>query len=440
MENLPKEAIFHGYENYFVQEIEIRKKVTLYKRKAYLLPNGTRILADLPKGINGHFGNELKQYIVYQNSVNNVSQVKIKQELKDFGIEISEGKINNIIIDSSKIISQEYEDVMRAGIITARELCVDDTGSRHKGENGCSLVVQNDLFTIFASSFSKSRMQFLKVLRGKSINYFLNDVSLDFLEKYKPTEQLKHKLLKLKNINFVDKNSWDKALIKAKITPMTVGANLLMHIEEAGILGSAIEHGVRRDLVILSDGATQYNLLSHAACWMHAERAIKKLVPIDEIDAAEIEKIRGDIWNFYAQLQNYKKIPEKRNKIAIEKKFDEIFTQTVTSEQLAVAMRKFRLNKNDLLRVLDYPFIDLHNNSSEREIRSMVIKKNIAGQTRSDEGRYARDAFVSLIKTCRKHDISVWEYFTDRINSNNKIPYLPDLICQKAKLFLDAPS
>jgi hypothetical protein len=97
VENLPEGAVFKGYEDYDVQEIIITKKVTRYKRRKYLLPDGTCILADLPKCIDGHFGNELKRYILYQSSVNNVSQVKIKQELEDFGIEISEGTINNII-------------------------------------------------------------------------------------------------------------------------------------------------------------------------------------------------------------------------------------------------------------------------------------------------------------------------------------------------------
>jgi len=440
VENLPEGAIFKGYEDYYVQEIKITKKVTWYKRRRYLLPDGTCILADLPKGVDGHFGNELKRYIVYQSSVNNVSQVKIKQELEDFGIEISEGTINNIIINCSKIINQEYEDIGRAGITTAQELYVDDTGSRHKGQNGSCLVMQNNFFSFFKSSHSKSRTQFLKTLRGKNTDYMLNDFALDFLEDYNLNEQLISKLLQLKDINFVDENAWKEALIKVEITPMFVGKNLLKHIEEAGILGSVIEHGVRQDLVLLSDGATQYRLFLHAGCWMHAERAIKRLVPIDEVDAAEIKKIRNDIWHFYAQLKSYKKDPENINKVAIEKKFDEIFAQTVTSQQLAVAMRKFRLNKNDLLRVLDHPSVDLHNNSSELDIRSMVTKNKIVGPTRSDEGRCARDSFVSIIKTCRKLGISVWEYFIDRINGTNKIPFLPDLIRQKAQLILVAPT
>ncbi len=440
VENLPKGSRFKEYRDYFVQDIQIKKIVTRYRIKVYQLPDGTLKAAKLPENINGHFGNELKQYIICQNHVNNVSQVKIKQELNSRGIQISEGQINNIIINSSEILSKEYEDIANIGITTARELRVDDTGSRHKGQNGSSIVIQNDFFTYFNTSSSKSRIQFLKTLRVKGANYILNDVALNYIEEYKPTAIQMEKLLKLKNINFANKEAYDKALIEAEITPIIFGKKLLLHIEEAGILGSIIENGLSQNLVLLSDGASQYNLFSHASCWIHAERAVKKLVPIDEADTEEIKKVRNDIWCFYERLKDYKKNPNDASKIIIEKTFDEIFSQNATSIQLAVTLKKFRTKKSDLLRVLDYPFIDLHNNSSEQDIRPIVIKRNISGPTRSDKGRNARDIFITIVKTCKKNNISILEYLTDRINGKNKIPYLPDLIAQKAKAQLIAPT
>ena len=403
------------------------------------MPDGTYVLADLPRGINSHFGNELKRYILYQNYVNNVSQVKIKQELNEIGIEISEGQINNIILNASEMLKKEYMDIGRVGITTAYELYVDDTGNRHNGENGNTLAVLNKFFSFFVSSNSKSRIQFLKTLLCGNTDYMLKNISFDFLKRYKLTEEIKYKLLQLKDINFANKLDWNNALIKSGITPMVAGKQLLIHIEEAGMLGSLINHGVSPNLVIVSDGASSFNVFNHGNCWMHAERAIKKLTPIDEIDIVEIEKVQDDIWNFYNQLKNYKKNPNDIDKVIISKKFDEIFTQTVTSMKLTAALKKFRMKKDDLLRVLDYPFIDTHNNSSELDIRSMVIKNNISGQTRSEDGRNARDSLLSITKTCKKLGISIREFLIDRLNGTNKIPYLPDLIRQRAESFLMAP-
>ena len=43
---------------------------------------------------------------------------------------------------------------------------MDDTGARHEGKNGYCTAIGNDLFAYFESTDSKSRLNFLKVLRG----------------------------------------------------------------------------------------------------------------------------------------------------------------------------------------------------------------------------------------------------------------------------------
>ena len=48
---------------------------------------------------------------------------------------------------------------------------------------------------------------------------------------------------------------------------------------EGALLGGLIARGVAADLGILSDGAPQFVMLVHAACWVHAERPLAKLVP-----------------------------------------------------------------------------------------------------------------------------------------------------------------
>jgi len=407
--------------------------------KKYLLPDGTCKVAPLPSHVSSHFGNNLKRYILYQSYVNNVSQKKIKCELEDVGISMSAGEIHNSIVESQELLGKEYEDVGSTGLITAREIRVDDTGCRHMGKNGSCLVIQNDLYTFFQSSLSKSRMQFLKVLRGTHIDYVLNEVALNYIEQYKPKATLLDKLTKLVDINFADKQSWDNALKDADITALNTGAKLLTVIEEAGLLGSAIEHGLDPNIVLLSDGARQYVMFVHALCWVHAERAIKKLLPKNDEEAVEIEKIRDQVWKFYETLKDYKNNPTPSAKKAIDQQFDQLFGQKVINDDLGIVLRSFLLKKAELLRVLDYPHIPLHNNSSEQAIRCMVIKGNISGGTRSDQGRYIRDMFASLIKTCRKHKISVWDFLGDRINKVGQIPYLPDLIRQKAQLKMASP-
>ena len=90
-------------------------------------------------------------------------------------------------------------------------------------------------------------------------------------------------------------------------------------------------------------------------------------------------------------------------------------------------------NKAELLGVWEKPWLPLHNNLSECDIREYVKKRKISGSTRSEQGRRCRDTFTSLKKTCRKHGIAFWGYLIDRISCANTILPLPDIIRQAAQ-------
>jgi hypothetical protein len=197
---------------------------------------------------------------------------------------------------------------------------------------------------------------------------------------------------------------------------------------EGALLGSVLEHGFSKELVIVSDDAGQFNVLLHALCWVHAERTINKLIGINTKATEEIEEVRGNIWDFYAALKDYKKDPSKQQKVLLEKRFDEIFTAKPSCVSLKLALQRLHNNKKELLLVLEHPDIPLHNNLSENDIREYVKKRKISGSTRSDSGRRCRDTFTSLKKTCRKLGISFWEYLQDRVSHKNTIARLPDII------------
>jgi hypothetical protein len=78
--------------------------------------------------------------------------------------------------------------------------------------------------------------------------------------------------------------------------------------------------------------------------------------------------------------------------------------------------------------VLDRPDVPLHTNQSETDIRDYVKVRKISGGTRSEEGRRCRDTFTTLIKTCRKKGVSLWDYLLDRLTHAGAIPPLAELI------------
>ena|SRR3990170_3414328 len=117
----------------------------------------------------------------------------------------------------------------------------------------------------------------------------------------------------------------------------------------------------------------------------------------------------------------------------LSKLFDALFSKTYKSSAINELLTHTRSRKEELLLVLKYPFIPLHNNDCERDIREYVKRRKISGSTRSNEGRQARDTFTSLKKTCMKLKINFYDYLKDRLSNAKKIPKLTELIQKKSQ-------
>jgi len=237
------------------------------------------------------------------------------------------------------------------------------------------------------------------------------------------------RLSQLKGKSIADKEQWLRLLDHLRIT----NPRHQRFATEGALLGSVLRNGLCDDLTIVSDDAGQFTILLHALCWVHTERLIHRMLPLNETHRLEIARIRDQIWCFYAQLKRYKSTPDKSQQKMLRHRFDEIFTQETSYATLNQALKRIHHNKAELLVVLDRPEIPLHTNGSETDIRDYVKKRKVSGGTRSDEGRRCRDTFASLKKTCRKLDISFWHYLTDRLGiGEQSIPPLPDIITQRA--------
>ncbi|NOT80260.1 MAG: transposase [Bacteriovoracaceae bacterium] len=108
--------------------------------------------------------------------------------------------------------------------------------------------------------------------------------------------------------------------------------------------------------------------------------------------------------------------------------FDLIFLGKTCYFALNQLMEKTRAKKDELLLVLEFPTIPLHNNTSELAMREKVIQRKIRGYFRSLEGAMASDIFLGLMSTCRKIGISFGEYLKDRFYNRHELPPLGDLI------------
>jgi hypothetical protein len=424
-DNLPEGSRLLGYENYTVQDLLIQPYNTCYRLARYLTPDGKRLTGILPKSLQGkHFGITLRNYILYQHHHQRVTQPLILQQLTEWGIAISSGQISHFLIEDKASFHTEKDELLSAGINNSHYLHVDDTGSRHDGKNGYCTHIGNESFAWFASTRSKSRINFLELLRGPALDYTINDEAVHYMRAQKLPQEPLAAIMQSKKQCFDDEDAWKNHLAKLKIT----NKRHSRIATEGALLGTLGACGFPADLVIISDDAGQFNVLAHALCWIHADRVFQRIVPFNEKHAKELDWVRTQIWDIYADLKDYKRKQQPGLKESIEAHFDELCRTRTSCATLRQALKRLAKNKKELLLVLQRPDIPLHNNLSERDIRAYVIKRKISGSTRSENGRRCRDTFTSLIKTCKKQGINYWDFLGDRLGQKNLIPYLPDLL------------
>ncbi len=402
-EGIPPGSRFKGYQDYVVQDILIKLHNTNYRLESWQTPANEYLIGKLPEEVRSHFGGMLITYILHQYYHAHVTQPLILEQLVEFGVIISAGQVNRIITEKKYQFHGEKDDILKAGLEVSGHINVDDTGARHQGRNGFCTHIGNELFAWFQSTEKKSRINFLELLRAGHNDYVINLDAVNYMQAQGLPAIPLAKFDAFCNASLENLPKWEEKLRTLQITDER-------HVRiatEVALLGSVLEHGFNKELVIVSDDAGQFNVLLHALCWIHAERSINKLIGLSSAQTEEIEKIRGEIWDFYASLKDYKRDPSKQEKVLLEKRFDEIFGAKTSCVSLNLALQRLYNNKKELLLVLEHPDIPLHNNLSENDIREYVTKRKISGSTRSDSGRRCRDTFTSLKKTCRK----LWIYF-----------------------------
>jgi hypothetical protein len=427
---IPAGAKFNGYRTYDVQELVLRRQNIRFQLAEYVTVSGETVVGALPEAYQGgHYGPVLVSHILYQHYQCRVPQPLIYEQLRDLEIEISVGQINRILTERKAAFHQEQQSVLRVGLETAIYIQTDDTGARHQGKNGYCTVIGNNWFTYFSSGASKSRRNFLEVLQGRSPRYILNEDAQQYLATQGLAAKHWARLTFSDQVLATEATAWQAYLSGLGM----VSANAVRVITEAALLGGVLAQGIRDNLRILSDGAGQFNLLHHGLCWVHAERALRRLAGSTAQHRQNIAEMQDVLWTYYRQLQAYRQAPTAEAKQTLEEGFDQLFGRCYRHHaSLNIVLQQFRNRKAELLRVLDCPELPLHNNASETDIREYVTRRKISGTTRSEAGRQARDTLVGLKKTCRKLGISFWQYLLSRIHGDDRIPPLPNLIQAKA--------
>jgi hypothetical protein len=427
-ETPPSGSRFKGYRDFVVQDLKIQAHNTRYRLEVWQTPDGEWLRGELPATLQGgHFGPSLRAYLLYQHHHCHVTQPLLREQLLEWGIDLSVGQIDALLSGHNEPFFAEKDQLLEVGLEVSSFITVDDSGARHQGRNGYVTQIGNDFFAWFSSTESKSRINFLQLLQAGEPVYCLHDEALTYWREQDLPQALRHALAASPILEIATTAAWEEHLKALGITK----ERHRRIATEGALLGGLLAKGLSRELVIVSDGAGQFAILLHALCWVHAERLIHTLIPLNERQRLDQERVRDEIWTLYADLKAYQRAPDPAAVADLRARFEAIFSQKTSFATLNQTLKRLKTHQSELLLVLLRPDIPLHTNGSENDIRGYVKWRKISGGTRSELGRRCRDTFASLKKTSRKLGISFWDYLNDRIGQVGDIPPLPEIVRER---------
>lgn len=168
---------------------------------------------------------------------------------------------------------------------------------------------------------------------------------------------------------------------------------------EGALLGAAVAGGINPELVIVSDAAGQFNVLTYALCWIHAERGIHKLVGFDDPQRVALGWARGELWAIYQALKAYQAEPSTEARSAIEARFEGLCTTKTCFESLNQALKRLHRRGAELLRTLDRPAQQPGGERYPRVCEKAQNQRFHSRDRRSALPRYLRQSQKALAQT-----------------------------------------
>jgi len=433
---LPDDAYLKGHEYKVVQDVVIKRDNVEFKRELYYSPSLKKCyLGAVPNGYDqGDFGPNINADITSFKYVGGMSIPKIVEFYRNIGTLISGSYISTRLTspDVMEVFHREKDEMVQAAIEVSPYTQIDDTGTRVNGENHYTQILCNDFFTAFFTTKHKNRLTVLDVLRNfESRQFLLNKKNFVLLEQLGVSKTDRSLLA-----TYQSEKVYEETEILQLLQTLYGDAypqKRMRILEACAISCYRQETGMAIVKVLVSDDAPQFKMLTDnlALCWVHNERAYKRLNPIVELHQQHVADFLKKFWEYYRKLARYKTNPSDGQAKTLGIEFDALFSTKTGYEALDERIAKSKSQKEELLVVLNHPEVPLHNNCSEGGARVEKRRRDVSLQTKTSEGTKSKDTMMSIVETCKKLGISAYEFIYDRVNKIYKYPSLAQMI--KAK-------
>src|SRR3954469_7284543 len=114
--DIPAGSPFQGYGGFPVQDPGLGPHVVRLRRERWLTPDGRTVVAPMPAGLTGHFGPELRRFVLAQYHQGQVTVPRLVAQLRAIGVVISKRQVVRLLNAGQDALLDEAREVLRAGL------------------------------------------------------------------------------------------------------------------------------------------------------------------------------------------------------------------------------------------------------------------------------------------------------------------------------------
>ncbi len=153
-------------------------------------------------------------------------------------------------------------------------------------------------------------------------------------------------------------------------------------------------------------------------CWIHEDRHYLKLSPRTKFYREKLQTVIAQLLEFYRMSKAYGRNPTADGKKKLRSMFNSITKQKTGYDALDHQLMLTRRKRDRLHLFLDYPFLPIHNNQCEQDVRDVVMIRNISRETKSLAGDRSIERHMSIIQTAKKQGLNVFKTLHGLLTGN----------------------
>jgi len=416
-----------GYKDIVIQDISFSTSVIKYRLECGYDENNNFVTADLPVHTHGEFGIGVLAFVKTLYYQCRVPMDKIHLVLKNFGIIIGKSVVVKMCHFLDDRMKKELDSARITSITKTKVVQMDDTGAMVNYKNQHTFALSTAHVTVLTTINSKSMMSAMYAYTGgQRVFYSINPNFLFLLRKIVAEDKYQKYFKKFKR-----NRPYTEDKFNTLMEPFAGEKNFhIAHKIRLCAIRAWIKSYPRNvpETILMSDAAGNFKFMghNHQLCWVHEIRHYRKLEALTDVHRELKDQILAIFYDFYKKLKLFKK--GLVSKTEIQADFNHITGIKTGFAALDGVLLNTKKREYGLLAVLRYPFVPLHNNLCEQDLRENVIKRKVSGGTKTKLGTYSWDIGLSLVHTCRKLKISFYEYLRDRYSMTYQLPKLSELV------------